>query len=41
MQKCDLRVCPLGGFAGAHECIISTWRGVPLESPQGQTLRAL
>ena len=37
----DLSVCPLGGFTGACEYIISAWRGVDLGSPQGQTLRAL
>ena len=37
----DLSVCPLGGFVGAHEWFIYTWRGVPQGSPQGQTLRAL
>ena len=31
----DLRVCPLESFTGAHEYIVSNWRG------QGQTLRAL
>ena len=25
----DLSVCPLGGFTGAQEHLISTWRGVP------------
>ena len=34
----DLGVCPLGGFAGARECLIG---GVsPQGSPQGQTRRA-
>ena len=37
----DLSVCPLWGFAGAHEQLISNWRGVPHWPPQGQTLRAL
>ena len=37
----DLSVCPLEGFPGAHESLISNWRGVPQGSPQGQTLRAL
>ena len=37
----DLGVCPLGGFPGAHESLVSNWRGVPQGSPQGQTLRAL
>ena len=37
----SLSVGPLGGFTGAHECLISKWRGVPQASPQGQTLRAL
>ena len=37
----DLSVCPLRGLTGAHECLVSTWRGVPKGSPQGQTLRAL
>ena len=34
-------VCPLGGFAGAHGCFISNWRGVPQGSPQGQKLGEL
>ena len=37
----DLSVCPLGGFIGALEHLISTWRGIPQGSPQGQPLRAL
>ena len=36
-----LSVCPLGGFTGAQEWFVSDWRGVPLGSPQGQTLWAL
>ena len=36
----DLSVCPLGGFTGAQECLVSDWRGVPQGSPEGQTLRA-
>ena len=34
-------VCPLGGFTGARESLISNGRGVPQGCPQGQTLRAL
>ena len=37
----DLSVCPLGGFTGDREQPISERRGVPLGSPQGQTLRVL
>ena len=37
----DLCVCPLGGFTGAHESLVSSWRGVPQGSPEGHTLRAL
>ena len=37
----DLRVYPLWGLTGAHECFISDLRGVPQGSPQRQTLRAL
>ena len=37
----DLSICPLGGFTGAQEHLISNWRGVPQGCPQGQTLRAL
>ena len=32
----DLSVCPLGGFTGAQEHLISNRRGVPQGSPQGQ-----
>ena len=34
-------VCPLEGFTGAQECLVSNWRGVPQGCSQGQTLRAL
>ena len=36
-----LSVCPPRGFAGAQECLISSWRGVPQGSLQGQAPRAL
>ena len=36
-----LSVCPLGGFAGAHEWFLFNWKGVPQRAPQGQSLRAL
>ena len=36
----DLSVCPpIQGFTGAHERLISNWRGVPQGSPWGQRLR--
>ena len=37
----DLSVCPLRGFTGACEHLISNWRGVPQGPPQGQTLLLL
>ena len=37
----DLSVCPLGGFPGAHEYLLSNRRVVPQGAPQGRTLRAL
>ena len=37
----DPGVCPLGGFIGAQEYLVSNWRGVSQGSPQGQPLMAL
>ena len=36
LRRSALSVCPLGGLAGAHEYLISNWRGVFQGSPQGQ-----
>ena len=33
--RSDLSACPLGGFTGAHECLISYWRGCPPGVPTG------
>ena len=34
----DLSVCPLVGLTGAHESLVSNWRGDSQGSPQGLTL---